>query len=245
MATKKATKKTTRKKKAISNFEKCVTPRVAPKITGKGSRGSSAITGTTKVPMSVIATPTFEEKFLEEHKRKSNNLKLKGAKREDINYLLGLLKELYDLYDGQLKDEMPVIEQTETDFTKSVTRRYTPKQMFDNGIRYFQITLVYEQPITLVGLSMFMGFSRVQLASFLNNPNMHEAYSFLKDFVSFCEMFNEYAAHKKQNPAGAIFILKNFGWSDRIDMNVNATSTGEMSYDERKEAQKRIDNFTE
>ena len=242
-----ATKKTTRKrtKKRENTFQKVVTPRKGPILKGKGSRNASAITATTKVEMSIIATPTFEEKFMEQHQKKMENLKLKGAKKEEVNYLLGLIKELYDMYADKVKDEFPIIEKDGKDFTKSMTRRYTPKQMFENGIRYFQITLAYNQPITFTGMAMFMGFNRIHFLNMMNNKLMHEDYSFLIDFMSFCEMFNEYAAHKKQNPAGAIFILKNFGWSDRIDMNFNATGTGEMSYDERKEAQKRIDNFTE
>ena len=57
-------------------------------------------------------------------------------------------------------------------------------------------------------------------------------------------MYNEYAAQKKQNPAAPIFILKNFGWADKFEIEASQTQ-GALTDTERTEAQKRISEFSE
>ena len=38
-----------------------------------------------------------------------------------------------------------------------------------------------------------------------------------------CEAYAEKQAFISRNPAGSIFLLKNYGWTDRQDINVNAS----------------------
>jgi len=123
-------------------------------------------------------------------------------------------------------------------------RRYTPRKMFENLCKFVEFTLQAKQPLTITGMGLFMGIRRKDMFRVLHTRVLHKSYHFIYDFASFCEMYCEFSAQKRQNPAGPIFILKNFGWVDKIE--IEATSIeGAFTEVERKEAQKRISNFSE
>jgi len=128
--------------------------------------------------------------------------------------------------------------------------KYAPKVMFQNIVKFFQLTLEMGQPLTITGMAMFCGMSREYVLNLCNGKpfgNMEtvpEEYGFLIEARRFVENYNEYAAHKKQNPAGPIFILKNFGWKDKLEIEAHANG-GALTEEERKIAQERIHNFSE
>jgi hypothetical protein len=199
------------------------------------------IGGPVKPPIN--PTPKYIEKFIEERKVNANkNMSMvKLLKDPDYKYLWDSFQMLKESYDQKgIKDKHPKGQEL---------RRYTPRQMFDNCVKYIENTLKASQPLTITGMGLFMGFHRVQIFEMLNTKTgqrLHEypEYSFIFDFADFIEMYNEYAAHKKQNPAGPIFILKNFGWKDKFEIEASATQ-GAMSDEEREAAQKRISEFSE
>jgi len=124
--------------------------------------------------------------------------------------------------------------------------RYTPKKMMSNATTFVEATLGAKQPLTITGLGLFMGMHRKQLFNLLNAESMKgdPRFEFIYDFCDFIEMYNEYAAHKKQNPAGPIFILKNFGWKDKFEIEASRTE-GALTEAERALAQKRVNGITE
>lgn len=122
--------------------------------------------------------------------------------------------------------------------------RYTPLEMWNNIKKYFEVTIAYGQPLTVGGIAVFNGMSQRDLMNPDELKKYPEEYDFLRKCAKFVEMYNEYAAHRKQNPAGPIFILKNFGWKDTQTHEVNAVG-GALTEDERTAAQQRIANLTE
>lgn len=131
------------------------------------------------------------------------------------------------------------------DVVKSATNvyRYTPLQMWNNIKRYFELTIQYGQPLTITGMCMFNGLDHVKMRAGAIEE-LPEPFHFLKDCREFVMAYNEYAAHRKMNPAGPIFILKNFGWKDKQEVELSATQ-GAITAEERAENQRRIANFTE
>jgi hypothetical protein len=119
--------------------------------------------------------------------------------------------------------------------------RYQPFQMWHNIKKYFEVTIEHGQPLTVSGMALFCG---IPTNDILRGDMAKDGFGFLVDCKRFIEMYNEYAAHKKMNPAGPIFILKNFGWQDKFEISASSTM-GALTEAERQEAQKRIASFTE
>jgi len=122
--------------------------------------------------------------------------------------------------------------------------RYRPIQMFDNTIAYFRTTLEAGQPLTKTGIALFNQISRQDLDEYSGPNNKVPELGFMKDLVSFVEMYVEYTGQKKQNPAFQIFWLKNRGWSDKLEIEAKSTM-GSLTDEERELAQKRLQNFSE
>lgn len=186
----------------------------------------------------IIATPDFDDAFSKEMETHVTRTKIENLKKEESRYFYGLVKALYEKYNGNLLDE-PVFVTERSPYAKL----YTPKEMFHNVMKYFQITIAAEQPFTLTGTALYMGLSVASFNRMCHDEKMRIAYPFLSEIYLLIQMYNEYATHKKQNPAGPIFILKNMGWSDRMDINVNAQE--HMTPEERTSVQRKLENFSE
>ena len=96
---------------------------------------------------------------------------------------------------------------------------------FDDGcekmVKYTVTGTRYEVPTpTICGLALFLGFSSRQ--SLLDYQNRDEYFDTIKIAKTKIEMMYEQKLHEN-NCTGAIFALKNLGWSDKqeIDHNVN------------------------
>lgn len=93
--------------------------------------------------------------------------------------------------------------------------------------------------ITITDLVIYLGFANRQ--SFYDLENQEEFSDTIKRARSFIE--REYEAQLDLNPTGAIFALKNFGWTDRqeIDQNTNLNVKGSIILP-AKEPQSESDN---
>jgi hypothetical protein len=184
-------------------------------------------------PPVIMTDPMANIKAQEKVTHKMMSLsKLSSADRE---YLLGMFEALKSTV------EPMIIEGPSPNVTNKY--RYTPRQMWENTKKYFEVTIQHGQPLTVSGIAVFNDIEVHELQR-PDMKRMDPSFHFLLKCAKFVEMYNEYAAHKKMNPAGPIFILKNFGWKDTF--TVDATSTiGALTEEERTEAQKRIADFSE
>ena len=157
------------------------------------------------------------------------------TKEVDRQFYLGLL----ELLKGKL--ELEIVEGT---VHTTNPYRYTPRQMFDSIMFIFKYCLENGQPITISSLLTFLRLKQDAFWKLVREGQEVKEYMFLKDCVNFVQMYNEFALHKKQNPAGAIFALKNFGWKDKLEIEASSTQ-GALTEDERAAAQKRLAEFSE
>lgn len=167
-----------------------------------------------------------------------NNILAKGIPEKskvDYKYFAEAFKALKAQWEGKVPDVKPKGDET---------RRYTPLKMFQNCCMFFEFTLDACKPLTFSGMAMFMGMKRVDMFHSIHRQALAPEYHFIYEFASFIEMYNEFAAHQKQNPAGPIFIMKNIGWKDKLEIEATPTD-GSLTDEERGDAQKRIKNFSE
>jgi len=197
----------------------------------------SKIPGAPKPPVEI--TPEYQEQFVE---RVNENIEHGKAvikvTQDDKEYLSSAFETIVEYYENKgIAEEKPW-----------PLMRHTPREMFDRCVAYMRMTLNANQPLTITGVGLFMGLYRKQIWLLLGDRDgtlkKWPEFEFLFDFASFVELYNEYAAHKKMNPAGPIFILKNFGWKDKLEIEASST-IGALTDDERAAAQKRIAEFSE
>ena len=122
--------------------------------------------------------------------------------------------------------------------------RYTPIQIYETILSYLQLTVAGGHPLTMSGMGLFCGTNHPTFSEYMTDKRKDPNYAFLSKLVGFVEMYMEYTAQNKMNPAFQIFWLKNRGWVDKIEI-VPGQTQGALSEDERKVAQERISNFTE
>lgn len=172
----------------------------------------------------------------------------KVIKTEDQEYLLRHFEILKNQFDrASLSEERISHPGVSVDSDMRQTFRFPPAMMYDNAVKYIESTIEANQPLTISGMSLFMGINRKMMFLMMHRTEMKSTpqFSFIYAFCNFIEMYNEYVAHKKQNPAAPIFILKNFGWSDKFEIEASAKTEGALSEQERNEAQKRLSMFSE
>lgn len=181
----------------------------------------------------IEVTPEKAKAFVSIPKKKAAN-RFTPSQQNDRDYLMGFLKVfrsgLSEVSDQPVKPP------------KGHNPTFTPRQMCDNILQYFETALEAGQPITLLGTRALCHIDKDFLYDTLKGK--HPEYQFLRPLHDFIEFYNEYALHKKQNPAGPIFILKNFGWKDKFEIEASSTQ-GALTEEERELAQKRIQAFSE
>lgn len=85
------------------------------------------------------------------------------------------------------------------------------------------IWIRYPERITVTGLALFLGFdSRSTLYEYQKKKQF--SYS-IKRALTHIEQQYENQLFER-NPSGAIFALKNFGWKDKTEVDVDHTSGG-------------------
>ena len=103
----------------------------------------------------------------------------------------------------------------------------TPDQVFKIAETYFGACIKKNEPYTVTGLAMALGTTRKTLVEYEKKGNE------LSDAIKRCKTVieNFYECRLSfPNPAGAIFALKNFGWTDRMDLvsEGKATNIGKV-----------------
>ena len=91
------------------------------------------------------------------------------------------------------------------------------------GEKYFKECKENNEPLTITGLALGLGFNSRQ--SLLNYAENGEFLDTIKNLKTRVENYAEKQAFSGKNPSGAIFVLKNHGWKDENynkNTNVNA-----------------------
>jgi len=89
----------------------------------------------------------------------------------------------------------------------------SPEEMLNTGYAYFNECKLNEQPILVTGLVLALGLSsRESLVEYGKRPEYSDA---VKELKSVCENYAENRLFSN-NPTGAIFALKNYGWTDKL-----------------------------
>ena len=74
------------------------------------------------------------------------------------------------------------------------------------------------EPYTITGLGLSIGLSRRQIIEYGNRDLFHNA---IKEAKLRCENYAEKILLSGRNQAGSIFALKNYGWKDVQQLDVN------------------------
>lgn len=105
-------------------------------------------------------------------------------------------------------------------------RKYsTPEEFEEKVYEYQRHCLESKEPVTWTGLALFMGFSSRQ------SINEYKKYDGFSDAVRKAQTFVEYHYELRLNgsqPTGAIFALKNMGWTDKVVTDMTS-SDGTMT----------------
>lgn len=189
-----------------------------------------------RTKMQMMTDEEAREKLAQRMKALENSpAGLSNMQKRDRDYFMSAFKVMTDYFDSRIDKNSPKGHEN---------RRFTPLEMYERCKQFLALTIMAAQPITFSGMAYFMGMRRKELFQMFNEPGLPSSYDFIQDFSALAEMYNEYAAHKKQNPAGPIFILKNLGWKDKIELEATSTM-GALTDVEREVAQQRIQNFSE
>lgn len=96
-----------------------------------------------------------------------------------------------------------------------------PVEMWSAGKAYARECREKKIPLTLTGLALELGFaSRQSLYDYAQKKEFKQVIDELK---LECERYYEERLTNGGNPVGAIFALKNFGWNDKQQVDVNST----------------------
>jgi len=184
----------------------------------------------------VVATNETKSAFIAERARKLYNSP--SNTKLDFVEIQTLLQAL-DVFEANLRPEIShdIIPHTTNAY------KYTPIQIFNNTMAYFRSTLEAGQPLTKMGITLFNRLDGNTLKpSYIDK--LPKELGFLKDCIDFVEMYMEYTANKRYNPAFNIFWLKNRGWVDKFEIDAHSTQ-GALTEEERRAAQDRIKKFSE
>ena len=79
-----------------------------------------------------------------------------------------------------------------------------------------------KEPYTITGLALALGTTRLGLITYEKKPEFANT---IKSAKARCENYAEKRLYQNGNSAGPIFALKNYGWTDKqeIDMKANVT----------------------
>lgn len=105
-------------------------------------------------------------------------------------------------------------------------RHYNTPEEFDAKVdKYYQHCKATEEPITWTGLAIYLGFSsRQSIDEYLNYPGF-------SDSVRRAKLLVEWSYEKRltgNNATGPIFALKNFGWTDKQEID-HSSRDGSMT----------------
>lgn len=96
-------------------------------------------------------------------------------------------------------------------------RKYECPEDFDAKVdEYYAYCKEHSEPVTWTGLALYLGFSsRQSIDEYLNYEGFSDSVKRAKALV---EWHYEMRLATSSAPTGAIFALKNFGWSDKHEL---------------------------
>lgn len=100
----------------------------------------------------------------------------------------------------------------------------TAQEIEEQAESYFAECTAKEQPITITGLCLALGTFRDVLIDYESGKYDEQDPGFsnaIKRAKLRCENYAEKQVFTGKNPAGAIFALKNYGWSDKIQQELS------------------------
>lgn len=105
-------------------------------------------------------------------------------------------------------------------------------------IDYFLQALSESKPPTITGLTLHLGFAHKQtLYDYADKPEFTDS---IKKAITKIEQFHEEKVAGGDKCVGNIFVLKNFGWKDRVETEVTGSQTivwkEERTYEADQEA---------
>ena len=104
----------------------------------------------------------------------------------------------------------------------------SPEEMLELGNAYFSVCEEKKEPILITGLVLALGLScRDSLIEYGKRPEFADTVKALK---SICEHYAENRLYGN-NPTGAIFALKNYGWIDKQQNELSGPGGGPMQSD--------------
>lgn len=186
----------------------------------------------------LMTTAQRNANFLEA-KSRPKQLRNKGGltkmEERDKEYLLNILDSF----------ESSVLSGIDPEAKGLTDRKYRPYDMAKTILEGFRFCINGGMAITISSMGIYLGMDKdgFQKACANKNP-IDPNMQFLQKCVYFVEMYMEYTAQRKQNPAFQIFWLKNRGWVDKLEISASATQ-GALTDAEREAAQKRISQFSE
>ena len=100
--------------------------------------------------------------------------------------------------------------------------KFQSVEELQNGIQaYFDECQQSDRPLTITGLCLALGTTRELLCDYSNNPVFSDAIKQAKEIVA---NYAEEQCLTARNPAGAIFIAKNHGFTDKQEIDHKITS---------------------
>lgn len=98
-----------------------------------------------------------------------------------------------------------------------------PDELEAKIVEFFEKCKEKDEPVTITGLVLHCGFC--DRASFYDYEKKPEFTHTIKKARTTIEKVYENALQGNGNTAGAIFALKNFGWTDtqKVDLNANVS----------------------
>jgi hypothetical protein len=119
-----------------------------------------------------------------------------------------------------------------------------PKELEKKGMKYIDDCRNNKKPITVTGLCLCLETTRDTLMEYQRKKEFSDTIKRLKLYAE------NYAEEYLYNPngravVGAIFALKNFGWSDKLEVETRSTTPGALTPEEREAARERIKNCFE
>lgn len=102
--------------------------------------------------------------------------------------------------------------------------------MLERGYAYFADCQKNEKPILVTGLVLALGLSARQ--SLIRYEEREEFSDTVKILKTVCENYAENRLYGT-NPTGAIFALKNFGWTDKSQTEISGAAGGPIQHEIR------------
>ena len=92
----------------------------------------------------------------------------------------------------------------------------TPEEFERRARAYFDECETNKKPKCITGLAVACGIWRRKIYEYMKRPAFSDS---IKKALAECEQEAEIIALTARNPAGAIFVLKNYGWADKSEVD--------------------------